>query len=40
MGLRLPGADRLAERSLSLPMGPHLSLETADRVAEAVRAHG
>jgi dTDP-4-amino-4,6-dideoxygalactose transaminase len=33
----LPVAERLADEVLSLPMGPHLPLEDADRVAEAVR---
>jgi dTDP-4-amino-4,6-dideoxygalactose transaminase len=33
----LPVAERLAGEVLSLPMGPHLPLEDADRVAAAVR---
>jgi len=33
----LPVAERLAGEVLSLPIGPHLSLEDADRVAAAVR---
>jgi dTDP-4-amino-4,6-dideoxygalactose transaminase len=33
----LPVAERLADEVLSLPMGPHLSPDDADRVAEAVR---
>jgi dTDP-4-amino-4,6-dideoxygalactose transaminase len=33
----LPVAERLAAEVLSLPMGPHLALEDADRVAAAVR---
>ena len=33
----LPVAERLAEEVLSLPIGPHLALEDADRVAAAVR---
>lgn len=33
----LPIAERLAERVLSLPIGPHLGMENAERVAEAVR---
>lgn len=36
-GGRLPVAERLADEVLSLPMGPHLALEDADRVAAAVR---
>jgi dTDP-4-amino-4,6-dideoxygalactose transaminase len=32
-----PVAERLGNEVLSLPMGPHLALEDADRVAEAVR---
>ncbi len=36
-GVRLPVAERLAEEILSLPIGPHLPLEDADRVAGAVR---
>ena len=34
----LPIAERLAERVLSLPMGPHLSVEDARRIVEAVQA--
>ena len=34
----LPIAERLAKRVLSLPIGPHLGMEQAERVAEAVRA--
>ncbi len=34
----LPIADRLAQRVLSLPIGPHLSTEQAERVVEAVLA--
>jgi len=34
----LPIADRLAGRVLSLPIGPHLALEQAGRVVEAVLA--
>ena len=34
----LPIADRLAGRVLSLPIGPHLSTEDAERVVEAVLA--
>ena len=33
----LPVAERLADEVLSLPIGPHLALEDADRVAAAVR---
>jgi dTDP-4-amino-4,6-dideoxygalactose transaminase len=33
----LPIAERLADEVLSLPIGPHLALEDADRVAAAVR---
>jgi dTDP-3-amino-3,4,6-trideoxy-alpha-D-glucose transaminase len=33
----LPLTERLAGEVLSLPMGPHLPLEDADRVADAVR---
>ena len=33
----LPVAERLAKEVLSLPIGPHLTLEDADRVATAVR---
>jgi dTDP-4-amino-4,6-dideoxygalactose transaminase len=33
----LPTAERLGDELLSLPMGPHLPLDDADRVAEAVR---
>ena len=36
-GRRLPVAERLAAEVLSLPMGPHLPLDDADRVAAAVR---
>ena len=40
----LPLAERLARETLSLPMGPHLRAEDADRVVAAVRgffhAHG
>ena len=36
-GRRLPVAERLADEVLSLPMGPHLPLDDADRVAKAVR---
>lgn len=32
----LPIADRLAERVLSLPIGPHLSIEQAERAAAAL----
>jgi dTDP-4-amino-4,6-dideoxygalactose transaminase len=32
-----PLAEILAETVLSLPMGPHLSMESVDRVAEVVR---
>ena len=34
----LPIAERLARRVLSLPIGPHLTIEQAEQVAEAVRA--
>ena len=34
----LPIAERLARRLLSLPIGPHLTIEQAEQVAEAVRA--
>lgn len=34
----LPIADRLASRVMSLPMGPHLSTNDAERVAEAIIA--
>jgi dTDP-4-amino-4,6-dideoxygalactose transaminase len=34
---RLPIAERLADEVLSLPMGPHLSLDDAKRVTRAVR---
>jgi dTDP-4-amino-4,6-dideoxygalactose transaminase len=34
---QLPVAERLADEVLSLPMGPHLGLEDAGRVAAAVR---
>jgi dTDP-4-amino-4,6-dideoxygalactose transaminase len=37
-GAELPLADRLAGEVLSLPMGPHLALEDAGRVAAAVAA--
>jgi dTDP-4-amino-4,6-dideoxygalactose transaminase len=33
----MPVAERLGDEVLSLPMGPHLQLEDADRVAAAVR---
>lgn len=33
-----PIAERLADAVLSLPIGPHLSLEQAEQVAEAVRS--
>jgi dTDP-3-amino-3,4,6-trideoxy-alpha-D-glucose transaminase len=33
----LPVAEQLADEVLSLPMGPHLTLEDADAVAAAVR---
>jgi dTDP-4-amino-4,6-dideoxygalactose transaminase len=36
-GPPLPVAERLADEVLSLPMGPHLSTEDTDRVADAVR---
>ena len=36
-GVRLPVAERLADEVLSLPMGPHLALQDAERVAVAVR---
>jgi dTDP-4-amino-4,6-dideoxygalactose transaminase len=36
-GSELPIAERLAGEVLSLPMGPHLPLDDAERVAEAVR---
>lgn len=36
-GAALPVAERLADEVLSLPMGPHLPLDDADRVVEAVR---
>ena len=36
-GAALPVAERLADEVLSLPMGPQLPLDDADRVAEAVR---
>jgi dTDP-4-amino-4,6-dideoxygalactose transaminase len=38
-GAVLPVAEQLADEVLSLPMGPQLPLDDADRVAEAVR-HG
>ena len=34
----LPIAEQLAARVLSLPIGPHLAMRDAERVAEAVRA--
>ena len=34
----LPIAERLAGEVLSLPIGPHLGMENAERVADAVRA--
>jgi dTDP-4-amino-4,6-dideoxygalactose transaminase len=37
-GRSLPLAEQLADEVLSLPMGPHLPLEDADRVVEAVNA--
>jgi dTDP-4-amino-4,6-dideoxygalactose transaminase len=36
-GARLPIAEQLADEVLSLPIGPHLRLEDADRVAGAVQ---
>ena len=36
-GVQLPVAERLADEVLSLPMGPHLALQDAERVAVAVR---
>ena len=33
-----PIAERLARETLSLPIGPHLALDDARRVAEAIRA--
>jgi dTDP-4-amino-4,6-dideoxygalactose transaminase len=36
-GTRLPIAERLADEVLSLPIGPHLPLQDADRVSETVR---
>jgi dTDP-4-amino-4,6-dideoxygalactose transaminase len=36
-GRAFPVAERLADEVLSLPMGPHLPLDDANRVAEAVR---
>ena len=36
----LPVAERLAATALSLPMGPHLRAEEADRVVAAVRGFG
>jgi dTDP-4-amino-4,6-dideoxygalactose transaminase len=36
-GAALPVAEGLADEVLSLPMGPHLPLDDANRVAEAVR---
>lgn len=35
-GWQLPVSERLAERVLSLPMGPHLTVEAAEHVAERV----
>ena len=35
-----PIAEQLARTNLSLPMGPHLSLESVEVVAQAVRAFG
>lgn len=37
-GAALPIADQLADEVLSLPIGPHLPLEDADRVTDAVHA--
>jgi dTDP-4-amino-4,6-dideoxygalactose transaminase len=37
-GAALPVAEQLGDEVLSLPMGPHLPLEDADRVTAAVRA--
>ena len=34
----LPIAERLASRVLSLPIGPHLAMDDAEQVADAVRA--
>jgi dTDP-3-amino-3,4,6-trideoxy-alpha-D-glucose transaminase len=39
LGLRFPLADRLAERSLSLPISPHLSDEQVSQVIDAVRSY-
>ena len=36
-GLGFAIAERLANSVLSLPIGPHLAMEDAERVAEAVR---
>jgi dTDP-3-amino-3,4,6-trideoxy-alpha-D-glucose transaminase len=33
----LPIAEALAKRILSLPIGPHLKMSDAERVADAVR---
>ena len=33
-----PLAEQLARTNLSLPMGPHLSLESVEQVAQAVKA--
>jgi dTDP-3-amino-3,4,6-trideoxy-alpha-D-glucose transaminase len=35
--LHLPAADLIAQESLSLPMGPHLTEDQQERVIEAVR---
>lgn len=37
-GRSLPLADQLAGEVLSLPMGPHLSMQDAERVVEALRS--
>jgi dTDP-3-amino-3,4,6-trideoxy-alpha-D-glucose transaminase len=37
LDVRLPVADKLAARSLSLPMGPHLAAADADLIIQAVR---
>jgi dTDP-4-amino-4,6-dideoxygalactose transaminase len=37
-GWQLPVADRLAGELLSLPIGPHLTVEQRDHVVSAVRA--
>jgi dTDP-3-amino-3,4,6-trideoxy-alpha-D-glucose transaminase len=37
-GARLPVAERLADEVLSLPIGPHLPLEQAERVANVIGA--